>query len=630
MRISLRDCSMHAAVIMPFTIALILAGCGDSSPPDPVLISLPPSVPDPLLTTTLTFPPPDRGIPGDYGDGRVSHDGVQVLVSKQDESSPFRFEEIASMAGIDFVHVSGMTEAKHFPTANGSGVAIFDYDGDGKLDLYFATATYLPLGSKVSGPNRLYKNLGSMKFRDVTAESGLVFAGFCHGIVTGDIDNDGDADVFLCNYGPNALFLNNGNGTFTDISKSAGVDRFGWSSGGAMLDIDDDGDLDIYVANYGDWKLPEDDKYCGDPNRGARFYCSPLSIRCVKHYLYRNNGDRTFTEVLDKVIFDPGTKSFRARSDGRGFGVITADLNADGKADIYVANDMSPNFLFLNRGDGTFEDATETSGAAFNLQGQAQSGMGADAEDADGDGLPDLVVSNFDREYNTLYKNLGSGRFRDVGYTSGMAHDTFPWIGWGTALADFDNDGWPDNFVANGHIDDNRRLMGVTTDHEEPALLFRNAEGKRFRLATRDAGPYFDTRHVGRGAAFGDIDDDGDIDIVVNHNDGPPGLLRNDSPAVNRWIRVELQGTKSNRDAIGARVEVVAGGRKIVRLRKGGGSMESSNDPRLLIGIGKADEVESLRVVWPSGRETRREHLKPGQAYKIVEPAEAPPAKSKG
>jgi hypothetical protein len=686
-----------------------------------------------------------------------------ATLSKQTETSPFRFAEIREQAGIDFVSFSGMTDDRHFPSANGSGAAVFDYDGDGKLDLYFATCTLLPLGSAKKGPNRLYKNLGDNKFKDVTESAGLGYTGFCHGIVVGDIDNDGDQDVFLCNYGPNVLYLNNGDGTFKDISKSAGVGRpamtgtieaapegggdetvvidavpgpawkvagqhgtkiklkarkgtrlvfrqadgesphgvtfrnpqqvvkagepenadavlrevgaeksrigqevpplakgrepaviaefevikdikepvrfhcsvfdRAWSSGGAFLDYDGDGDLDLYVSNYGDWEYPEDDQYCGDREHGVRLYCSPRTIRTAKHFFYRNNGNLTFTEVTDKVFTsqDPETKQRKPspRSDGHGFGVVTADFNGDGKIDIYVANDMNPNFLFLNLGDGTFDDATESSGAAFDEKGQAQSGMGVDCEDVDGDGRPELFVTNFANEYNTLYQNLGKGSFMDATPFFGLASDTMPWVGWGTALADFDNDGWPDNFVTNGHVDNNRRKLvpPQPVDYEEFPLLFwnylpPNRSERRFRLATRDAGPYFDTKHVGRGAAFGDIDNDGDIDIIVNHKDGPPAVLRNDTKNDNRWIRFELQGTRSNRDAVGARIELVVGDRTIYRQRKGGYSMESSNEPRVLVGVGPVDEVAKVTVRWPSGAVTTREKLKTNQTYKIVEPRE--------
>jgi enediyne biosynthesis protein E4 len=561
-----------------------------------------------------------------------------IVMSKQTESSPFRFAEIAKDAGIDFVHFSGMNEEKHFPTANGSGVAVFDYDQDGLLDIYFATATLLPLGTAEKGPNRLYKNLGNNKFVDVTQASGLGYRGFCHGIITGDIDNDGDQDVFLCNYGSNALYLNNGNGTFKDISQPAGIDTPNWSSGGAMLDYDNDGFLDIYVTNYGRWNYPEDHhRVMGDAKRNIALYASPRSIKTVQHLFYHNNGNLTFTNVIDKVITaeqdveDPVTKvkkkvrAPKPRDDGHGFGVVAADVNDDGLIDLFVANDMNPNFVFLNRGDGTFDDVSEISGAAYNINGAAQSGMGVDAEDVDGDGLPELFVTNFANEYSTLYQNFGKGVFYDNTAFFGLAADSMPWVKWGCSLSDFDNDGWPDCFIVNGHVDNNRRELDQPVDYEEIPLLFRNDKGKRFRLATRDAGPYFDTKHVGRGAAFGDIDNDGDIDIVVNHKGGAPALLRNDTRSNNHWIRLVLQGTKSNRDAIGAKVEVTAGDRTIHRQRKGGYSMQGTNDPRVLVGIGLATEVEKVVIRWPSKIVSTLKNLKVDQEYKVVEPKSSTP-----
>ncbi len=370
-----------------------------------------------------------------------------IVMSKQTESSPFRFAEIAKEAGLDFVHISGMTEEKHFPTANGSGVAMFDYDNDGLLDIYFASATLMPVGSFQSGPNKLFKNLGNDRFKDVTDASGLGYRGFCHGIIAGDIDNDGDPDVFLCNYGSNVLYLNNGDGTFRDISKSAGVDTPSWSSSGAMLDYDNDGYLDIYVSNYGIWRYPEDHQRVGDAQKKVWLYSSPRAIKTTKHFFYHNNGNQTFTNVFDRVItiedevVDPATKAKskrrvpRGRDDGHGFGVVAADFNDDGLIDLYVANDMNPNFLFLNRGDGTFDDATELSGAAYDMNGQAQSGMGVDAEDVNGDpeGLPELFVTNFANEYNTLYQNMGKGYFFDNTAFFGLASDSMPWVGWGCA-----------------------------------------------------------------------------------------------------------------------------------------------------------------------------------------------------
>lgn len=572
---------------------------------------------------------PAQSVSGIEGD-RVTLMSESTTLSKQAEPSPFRFANVAKEWGVDFVHFSGMVEEKHYPTANGSGVAIFDHDGDGRMDLYFASQTLLPLGTAVKGPNRLFKNLGGGKFEDVTEKSGLGYRGFCHGIVVGDLDNDGDQDVFLCNYGANVLYRNNGDGTFKDVSKEAGVDRASWSSGGATIDYDNDGDLDLYISNYGRWNYPEDHHRVGDPERKVWLYASPRTVVGVPHFFYRNNGDGTFTDVYDQVITNEvdepsGAKKRvpRARTDGHGFGVVSVDVNDDGLIDLYVANDMTPNFLFINRGDGTFDDATELSGAAFDYHGVAQSGMGVDAEDVDGDGLPELFVTNFAHEYNTLYQNLGNAGFFDNTPYFGLASDSMPFVSWGTGLVDFDADGWPDVFTTNGHVDDNRRELGQPIDYEEPPLLFRNDHGKRFRLATRDAGPYFDGKYVGRGVAFGDLDDDGDVDIVVNDKDRPAAVLRNDTPTRNHWIRLALQGTKCSRDAVGALAIVETPERTIYRQRKGGVSMESSNDPRLVVGVGEGP-IDKLTLVWPSGRVSVLEKPELDREHKLVEPADAP------
>jgi hypothetical protein len=506
-----------------------------------------------------------------------------------------------------------MTADKQFPTANGSGLAVFDFDNDGKMDLYFATGNTIPPDPARAVPNRLYKNLGGGRFRDVTESSGLGFGGYCHGAIVGDIDNDGDADVFLCNYGGDALFLNRGDGTFVDISRSAGVSRPGtWSSSAAFLDYDNDGDLDLYVSRYGDWHWPRDDRFCGDATGKVRRYCSPKELTPVRHTLYRNNGDRTFTDTT--VAAGIG------RSDGHGFGVVAADLDGDGRVDLYVANDQDPNFLFLNRGDGTFRDATEDSGAGLNIEGRTSAGMGVDAEDIDGDGRPELFVTNFQEEYNTLFRNLGGGAFLDVTANFGLAVDSLPWIGWGCALADLDGDGYPDIVVANGHIDDNARVLGQPTDYAQPPLLHRNLGGMRLQLANEGAGAYFASGHVGHGLAVGDLDDDGDLDLVISHKDGPPALLRNETPPAGRWIRLKLVGTRSNRDAIGALVTIDVGGRILYRQRKGGCSLMSSHDPRLLIGLGPAPESVHVTVRWPSGATSRLERLATGQTHEIIEP----------
>lgn len=526
--------------------------------------------------------------------------------------SPIRFRDVTELSGIDFTHRSGNTPEKYFPTANGSGVAVLDYDGDGRLDLYLATTRELPLSApSESRGNRLYRNLGDLRFQDVTETAGVRFQGFTHGVVSADVDNNGHPDLFLANLGPDALFLNNGDGTFRDASRNFPADGPPWSSSGAFFDYDNDGHLDLYVSCYGHWSI-DDNRYCGDKARKVRTYCNPQLIPPTRHYLYRNRGDGTFEDTTQTAGI--------LRSDGRGMGIIAAELNGDGKIDLYVGNDISPHFLFLNKGDGTFEDATDFSGAAASESGAYQAGMGVDAEDVDGDGRLDLFCTHFRNDYNTLYRNLGGGNFQDVSAGSGIVKDSMPDVGWGCSLSDFDNDGWPDMLVVNGHVDDNLRLLDLDEPQAERAKVWRNKGDGTYTLV--DAGPYFASPHVARGAAFADLDNDGDTDVVISRMDEKPAILANESDR-GHWLRLNLEGSKSNRSAIGTIITVTtAEGRTLVRQLKGGGSYMSSNDPRVLVGLGASQGVAKVEVRWPSGAQSVLNSPAMDQEHRLREPEE--------
>lgn len=530
-----------------------------------------------------------------------------------------RFRDVTDTCGVAFVQRSGDDENKYFPTANGSGVAMLDYDGDGYLDLYLATTRNLPLDAPTeSQGNRLYRNRGDATFEDVTDSAGVSYHGFTHGVAVGDIDNDGHPDLFLATLGGNVLFRNNGDGTFSDVSDAFGPDGPAWSSGGAFLDFDNDGFLDLYVSCYGLWDLA-DNEFCGDRVRGIRVYCTPQKIRTSRHYLYRNRGDGTFEDITARAGI--------LREDGRGMGIVAADLDEDGRIDLYVANDLSPNFLFLNQGDGTFDDLSEFSGAAASESGVYQAGMGVDAEDVDGDGRIDLFVTNFRNDYNTLYRNLGRGNFQDVSAGAGIARDSFPEVGWGCALADFDLDGWPDMLVVNGHVDNNLPLIGINESQAEPSKVWRNMGAGKFALVV-DPGPWFATPHVARGAAFGDLDNDGDTDVVVSLFDRKPAVLLNESDT-GSWIGFDLLGTRSNRSAIGAKVDLeLEGGRIIHRQVKGGGSYISANDTRLVVGLGEDPGVARVVIRWPSGTLQTLDAPEVGRYHQIVEPGDEEAATS--
>ena len=342
------------------------------------------------------------------------------------EPEPIRFREVTESSRIDFVHVSGNSTEKNYPTANGSGVALLDYDGDGKLDIYFATTRSFPLAAPTtSRGNKLYRNQGDGTFEDVTERTGVGYRGFCQGVTAGDVDNDGDTDLLLLNFGPNVLYLNDGRGTFHESRDCFRDEGPPWSSGAAFLDYDGDGRLDVYITCYGQWTFEETHPFCGDEAKGIRTYCSPTQMTPARHYLYHNRGGGTFEDATASAGI--------LRRDGRGLGVVAADVNLDGWIDLYVANDMCPKFLFLNRGDGTFEDLSDVSGAAVSEAGDRQASMGIDAQDLSGDGLPELFVTNFENDYNTLYRNLDGRSFQDVSASAGIVKDSLPYVGWGCA-----------------------------------------------------------------------------------------------------------------------------------------------------------------------------------------------------
>jgi hypothetical protein len=527
------------------------------------------------------------------------------------------FTEMTAASGIDFRHHSGTNAEKPFPAANGSGVAALDYDLDGRCDLYFATGTPFPIDPTRRAPiNRCFRNRGHWRFDDVTLACGLGHNGYSAGLAVGDYDADGFPDVFVACFGANCLYHNQGDGSFQRVEQMARVADERWATSAAFLDFDDDGLLDLYVCNYAEWTW-ESRRFCGDRVRNVRIYCSPSTVEPAADILYRNRGDGTFGDATAESGVD-------VRS-GRAQGVVAADVNDDGLIDLYVGNDLNPNSLFLNRG-GRFEDASEASGAAYDRLGRSQAGMGVEAADVNGDGRLDLFVTNFESENNTLYENLGGELFQDTTQRYALADESLPWIGWGTAFADFDLDGWLDLVVTNGHVDDNRHLLGQQSPYAEPPLAYRNVHG-RFEFLGATAGPYFAASHVGRGLATADLDGDGDQDLVIVHQDDRPALLHNNrlssDASSHPCVVVQLIGTRANRDAVGAKVTLSAGGQTATQFIKGGGSYLSTHERRLAFATGLGAEAPTLEIRWPGGA-LSTVSVESGRRYVIIEPT--PPA----
>jgi hypothetical protein len=540
-----------------------------------------------------------------------------------------RFVDIADRAGIRFHHFAGHSEMHYVPEIMGGGVAWLDYDQDGCLDLFLVQGNNFPVAQTDRSPtSRLYRNQGDGTFTDVTEKVGLAVRGLGQGVAVGDYDNDGYPDLFVTCYGHCHLFHNEPDGSggrrFRDVTREAGVELDGWCTSCAFGDIHGNGHLDLFVCRYVVMDLTKY-PFCGDKGRKPplRFTCGPWEFSGSSSVLFRNNGNGTFTNVSSQAGIE---------RDGKGLGVVIVDLDDDGKPDIFVGNDEVPNFHYRNLGNGKLESCGVMSGTAANYRGNPMGSMGVDADDLTGRGRPDIFITTYVHEGTTLFRNNGNNLFTDISQSSGMYADSYSKVGWGTCLFDVDRNGDLDLFVANGHVYPNARAVyptpenGEQIDFAQPAQLFVGDGKGHFRIVT-DAGPYFADKHVGRGAAMADFDNDGAMDIAVNNCGEPAALLHNETQTLNHWIRLQLEGSRhlrpsgSNRDAIGAKVTVHVDGRKMVRHVKGGGSYLSSSDRRLLIGLAAAEHVNDIEVRWPN-RAACVEHFGPvsvDRSYKLVE-----------
>jgi len=520
------------------------------------------------------------------------------------------FLEIAKESGLTFRHFTGATGEYYLPEIMGAGVAVFDYDQDGDLDIYLLQGKMLNPGKTMDDAlfpppeenwpgARLFRNelrpSGELRFTDVTQQAGVSYRGYGMGAAVGDIDNDGDLDLYVTGFGGNTLYRNNGDGTFEDVTRRAGVNDPRWSMSAAFCDYDNDGRLDLYVTNYVDFTLTNN-KLCHAPT-GARDYCSPTIYRPVPDRLFHNEGQGRFRNVSE----DAGLGA----AYGNGLGVACADFNGDGWTDFYVANDGNANQLWLNHGDGTFEDAALFSGAAYNAHGRSEAGMGVTVGDPDQDGDEDIFVTHLAQETNTLYLNNGSGEFEDRTEQAGVGAASAPYTGFGTHWFDFDHDALLDLFVANGAVTKLPSQQGSPYPFAQKNQLFRGLSEGRFEEISQQAGPSFELEEVSRGAAFGDLDQDGDIDIAVSNNNGPARLLLNQAGSPRPWVQVKLVGEESNREGAGARVELLREqSPPFVRRVQRSGSYLSSSQIEAHFGLGEnaAGRISGLAVTWPSGR----------------------------
>ena len=522
-----------------------------------------------------------------------------VLGQNQAPQSAPRFTDVSRESGIDFRHVNGASAEKHLAETMGSGGLFLDYDNDGWIDLFLVDGGSIVDPTVASqARHRLFRNRGNGTFEDVTSASGIRHVGYGMGACAGDYDNDGRVDLYVTNVGMSTLYRNTGNGTFADVTRAAHVGSSLWSTSCAFADLDKDGDLDLFVTNYVEIRMKPGstelkNPFCGNAQLKARSYCHPLVYDPLPNVVYRNDGNGTFTDVSA----ESGIAAFR----GNGLGVVIADYDDDGWPEVFVANDSMPNFLFHRTGPWRFEDIALRAGVAVAGDGKPRSGMGTDAADYDGDGHLDLVVTNLDFETHSLFRGLGGQLFSYATPESGIGPRTRPFVGFGVVLFDFDNDMQLDLAIANGNIIDNPVLLRAGTTYAQHKLLFRNAGSRRFTDVTAAAGPAFAIEKVGRGLVAGDIDNDGDLDLLATNNGQTADLIRNDSEHGNALL-VRLIGTQSNRDGVGARLRLTTGTRTQIREVKAGSSYLGQNDLRQHFGLGPNQRVDRLEIRWPSGR----------------------------
>jgi len=533
-------------------------------------------------------------------------------------SSPMPdFSDVTSSVGVHFQNVASHTSRKYLIETMGSGVALFDYDNDGRLDIFLVNGASLsnPTQPGVipqkSGPrdwNRLYHQRRDGTFEDITEKAGLQGEGYGMGVAVGDYDNDGYEDLYVTAFGGNKLYHNNRNGTFTDVTDRAGVRGSGWSTSAAWVDLDNDGLLDLVVLRYLDWDF--DDVWCGEHREGYRSYCTPDVFHPVTPLIFHNDGNDHFTEISHKIGMD---------EPGKGLGIAISDYDRDGRIDICVANDSMPEFLYHNQANGRFKEVGLSAGIAVDGEGHTFAGMGVDLADYNNDGLPDLLITDLASQVYALYRNNGDGTFAYETYSSGLGRITMTHSGWGFRFFDYDNDGFKDLLIAQGHDLDNIQLTFPNLRYREPMLLARNT-GQGFIDVSKDGGSVFDQAWVGRGLAIGDLYSDGRLDAVITTNDGPAYVLRNDTVTPNHWLTLDLIGHKSNRDAIGAEIKLVmAQGAQFATVTTAA-SYLSSSDKRVHFGLSSYSTAIRIEIRWPSGVHQILQNVKADQILRVDEP----------